>query len=126
MVKNAAANGRPDRGKADRSMWKILKAVFLIALVMFFATFAVENSSPAQINWFSVLIDYETPLYVLMYGFFVFGIVIGLAVGGSQRFSLWQKSRKQQKEIARLMEMSTNGNIEAHHHIPETFDKEQS
>ncbi len=107
-------------------MWKILKAVVLIALIMFFATFAVENSSPAKINWFSILIDYEIPLYVLIYGFFVLGILIGLAVGGGQRFSLWQKSRQQQKEIARLREPGTNAKIEASHYSSETFDKEQA
>ncbi|HET57376.1 MAG TPA: DUF1049 domain-containing protein [Deltaproteobacteria bacterium] len=125
MLKSAAANGRADRGKADRSMWKILKAVVLIALIMFFATFAVENSSPAKINWFSILIDYEMPLYALIYGFFVLGILIGLAVGGSQRFSLWKKSRDREKEIARLKAARASSNIETGLTPPETPGKEE-
>ncbi len=96
-------------------MWKIIKAVALVVLIMLIATFAVENSGPASLNWYFVLENREVPLYILLYGFFAVGIFLGLALGGAQRIGLWKKNRELTREVKRLTEEGISTRVEAQH-----------
>ncbi len=98
-------------------MWKTIKAILLILIILFFATFAVENSTPVPVNWYFLLDNKEFPLYALLYGFLAAGMLVGMVLGGMQRIALWRKNRELKKEVARLSDENITAKMDIKHQV---------
>lgn len=85
-------------------MWNILKVIVFLTLIIIVTTFAVQNQESVGLNWYFNLTDIRAPLYLLLYGCIIGGIVIGISVGGAQRLSLWKKNRDLEKKVKKLEE----------------------
>ncbi|MDD5476051.1 MAG: LapA family protein [Syntrophales bacterium] len=83
-------------------MWNILKVIIFLVIMIIIATFAVQNQGMVSLNWYFNLTGIEVPLYILLYGSIVGGILLGLAVGGTQRLSLWKKNRQLSQNLKKL------------------------
>lgn len=94
-------------------MWNILKVIVFLILIIIVTTFAVQNQEAVGLNWYFGLTDIKAPLYLLLYGCIIGGIVIGISVGGTQRLSLWKKNRDLAKKTKKLEEELAGRNAES-------------
>jgi len=83
-------------------MSKYFKAFLILLLIMIVTTFAVKNNVPVRLNYYFHISKFEFPLYALIYATFFIGVLIGMAVGITQRITLWRKMKKFRKEAETL------------------------
>lgn len=93
-------------------MWNILKVIIFLILIIVVTTFAVQNQEAVSLNWYLNLTDIQAPLYLLLYGCVIGGIIVGMAVGGAQRISLWNKNRELAKKVKKFEEEHTGRSAE--------------
>ncbi|MCK9231028.1 MAG: LapA family protein [Syntrophales bacterium] len=83
-------------------MWKIVKVIVFLILIIVVTTFAVQNQEAVDLTWYFDLTGIRIPLYLLLYGCIIGGMIVGMAVGGSQRLSLWRTNRNLAKKLRKL------------------------
>ena len=83
-------------------MGRFLKGTFFIILLLFLTTFSVENNQPVQLKYYFNIQLTEIPLYAVVYVLLILGIIIGLLMGVSKRFSQSRSTRALQRENSDL------------------------
>ena len=81
-------------------MKNYIKAVFLIAVLLFLVTFGIKNNQPVRLNYYFEWHTIDFPLYILAYASVIIGIFIGMLIGINNRF-------KQRRKII-ILEKSNN------------------
>lgn len=75
-----------------------IKAVVLIIVFFFLATFGIKNSSSVHISYYFGLFDASVPLYAIVYGCLVIGICIGWLLALAGRFAIKKRLKAVEKE----------------------------
>jgi uncharacterized integral membrane protein len=79
-------------------MASYLKGVVLIIVLLFLVTFGVENSQATRLTYYLERLDFQIPLYGIIYISILVGILIGMAMGLWRRFELKRQIRRLQEE----------------------------
>jgi uncharacterized integral membrane protein len=81
-------------------MKNYIKAVFLIAVLLFLVTFGIKNNQLVRLNYYFEWHTIDFPLYILAYASVIIGIFIGMLIGIN--------SRLQQRKKVKVLEKLTN------------------
>ena len=79
-------------------MGRFIKGSIFITVLLFLTTFGVKNNQPVQLKYYFNIMPIEIPLYAMVYILLVIGVVIGLFIDVSKRFSQSRTIRGLQRE----------------------------
>lgn len=85
-----------------------LKAIVLIIVLVFFATFSIKNSGSVDISYYFGLFNINAPLYLIVLACLIIGGIIGWLFGLAGRFALKRRLKmveKEHKEIRAELEL---------------------
>jgi uncharacterized integral membrane protein len=80
------------------------KWIIVIVVLLFFITFGVKNSQMVYLNYYFNIEGLELPLYGLVFISILVGIVTGMAIGVTNRFTLKRKVKDLSRETRELRE----------------------
>lgn len=78
------------------------KAIVLIIVLVFVATFSIKNSGSVNISYYFGILDLSAPLYLIVLACLVIGAVIGFLFCLAGRFTLKKRLRKLEKEYKEM------------------------
>jgi len=80
---------------------KLFSIILLMAFLFLAVTFSMQNTGPVILHYYN-LIDFQTPVYLLIFAVFFAGIVFSGLAGLVERFKLSRNISKLKKEIKEL------------------------
>lgn len=78
------------------------KAIVLIIVLVFFATFSIKNSGTVAIAYYFGLLNFSAPLYLIVLACLLIGFVIGLLFSLAGRFTLKKRLKTLEKEYKEI------------------------
>ena len=79
-------------------MGRSIKGIIFIIVLLFLTTFGVKNNQPVQLKYYFNILPFEIPLYAMVYVLLVIGVVFGLFIGISKRFTQSRTIKSLQRE----------------------------
>lgn len=78
------------------------KAIVLIVVLVFFATFSIKNSGAVNISYYFGILNVSAPLYLIVLACLLIGFVVGLLFSLAGRFTLKKRLRTLEKEYKEI------------------------
>jgi len=88
-----------------------LKAIIIILFLLLLITFGVENSSMIRLNYYDP-VNFELPVYGLIYASILLGIIIGMVMGIRSRHIIKKEIKILKKSNKELSENLITSNVE--------------
>ncbi|MDD2670764.1 MAG: LapA family protein [Syntrophales bacterium] len=80
---------------------KFFSMIFLMAFLFLAVTFSMQNTGPVILRYYNLL-DFQTPVYLLVFIVFFTGVVFSGLAGLIERFKLSRNISRLKKEIKDL------------------------
>jgi uncharacterized integral membrane protein len=88
----------------DDSIMTYIKAVLLIALLFAAITFGIQNAESVTLRYYFGLASVPVPLYLVIYGSIILGILAGMAIDIYSRVTLRRRLKNLEKAKASLQD----------------------
>ena len=79
-------------------MGSYIKALLLLIVLVVLVTFGIKNNETMVLHFYFQYKSIPIPVYAVVYGTLIIGVLIGMIVGINARFSQRKKIRQLQKE----------------------------
>jgi uncharacterized integral membrane protein len=79
-------------------MGSYIKALLLLIVLVVLVTFGIKNNETMVLHFYFQLKSMPIPVYAVVYGSLIIGVLIGMIVGINARFGQRKKIRQLQKE----------------------------
>ena len=83
-------------------MGSYIKALLLLIVLVVLVTFGIKNNETMVLHFYFQLKSMPIPVYAVVYGSLIIGVLIGMIVGINARFGQRKKIRQLQKENRNL------------------------
>lgn len=88
-----------------------IKAIIIILFLLLLITFGVENSGMIRLNYYH-LVNFEFPVYGLIYASILLGIIIGMVMGIRSRHIIKKEIKILKTSNKELSENLITSNVE--------------
>jgi uncharacterized integral membrane protein len=79
-------------------MGSYIKALLLLIVLVVLVTFGIKNNETMVLHFYFQYKSMPIPVYAVVYGSLIIGVLIGMIVGINARFTQRKKNRQLQKE----------------------------
>jgi uncharacterized integral membrane protein len=83
-------------------MGPYIKGIALIIMLLLFITFGVKNSQSVHIGYYGKTLDFDLPVYGLVYLCMLIGVLAGMIIGYVQRLNLRKTVKTLERENSEL------------------------